>query len=132
MSALTKITAEAKRIRKRHPSQSWKSAIKEASRKYNSGRIGSTRTKSASRKRKVRTTKKRKAAVARAKRYHRKEGRALQAIGSVSHHEGQIKRILQERIRHAAGRRELAIKKAQRKKITREITKLKREYRAYC
>lgn len=38
-NALMKITREAKHIRKKHPGKSWKSAVKEASRKYNSGTI---------------------------------------------------------------------------------------------
>lgn len=44
-NALKKISTEAKKIRKRHPGKSWKSAVKEASRRYNAGTIRPSRKK---------------------------------------------------------------------------------------
>lgn len=44
---LKKITAEAKRIRKRKPKTSWKSAIKQAGKKFRDGKIRSPRKKKA-------------------------------------------------------------------------------------
>lgn len=38
--ALSKIRMEAKRIRKQHPNMKWTAAIKQASKKYNSGSMG--------------------------------------------------------------------------------------------
>lgn len=43
MSHLTKITREAKRIRKSHPRMKWTEAIKQASRKYRTGKIGTVK-----------------------------------------------------------------------------------------
>lgn len=40
IAPLKKITTEAKRIRKQHPTKSWKSAVKEAGKKYRLGKIG--------------------------------------------------------------------------------------------
>ena len=44
-NALTAIRAEAKRIRKAHPNVKWQTAIKQASAKYNAGKVGKTRKK---------------------------------------------------------------------------------------
>jgi hypothetical protein len=44
-NALKKITTRAKQIRKKHPNQSWKSAVKEAGREYRSGKKAPARKK---------------------------------------------------------------------------------------
>jgi hypothetical protein len=46
-NALKKITAEAKRIRKKQPGKSWKNAVREAGKKYRSGTIGKVKKKKA-------------------------------------------------------------------------------------
>lgn len=71
-NALKKITAEAKRIRKAHPGKSWKNAVKDAGKKYRTGKIGQAkagkvgvkRKKAVKRKRAKRTKPKKVTAVA--------------------------------------------------------------------
>lgn len=80
-TALKKITAEAKRIRKKHPKTSWKSAVRQAGSKYRSGSIrgpGKAKPKKATRKRAVR--KKAAPKKARRKRASRKVGQAKQVV----------------------------------------------------
>jgi hypothetical protein len=134
MGALSKITHRAKQIRKKHPGTSWKGAIKKASAEYRSGRIGSisSHDRKIRRGKKRRATAKRKRAVARVKRLHRAEGHALSMIGTVSYHKKAIRDGIKRQIERKAGMRELAIKKNQRKKLTRQIAKLRKDYRAHC
>lgn len=63
--ALKKITAEAKKIRKRKPKTSWKSAVKQAGAKYRAGKIKPRRKKAAVKKRAVRKKAVRKKSVRR-------------------------------------------------------------------
>lgn len=52
-SPLKKITAEAKRIKKSSPGKSWKTAVKEAGKKYRTGKLGAVKSrKTATAKRK--------------------------------------------------------------------------------
>lgn len=52
-NAIQKISARAKQIRKKSPAKSWKACIKEASREYNSGSLGSAKRTTRRAKRKV-------------------------------------------------------------------------------
>jgi hypothetical protein len=122
---LKKITARAKQIRKRHKAMTWKAAIKKAGAEYRGKKKPVRRKKTVVRKRKrisgIRTN---------ADRVDRKKVNVT--IGSVSYHKGQIKKGLKTKIENAAGRRELAIKVNERRKLSKTIAKLKKEYRAYC
>ncbi len=83
-TALKKITAEAKRIRKKKPKTTWKSAVRQAGAKYRSGKIrkpkkvGKVKKKRAAKKRSVR----KKAAPKKAarKRSSRKPTKAIQVV----------------------------------------------------
>lgn len=50
MTAIQKISARAKAIRKKSPGKAWKACIKEASREYNSGKLGAAKKKPAAKK----------------------------------------------------------------------------------
>lgn len=125
MNALKKITTEAKRLYNSGKAASWKSAVKKASADYRAGkktrgkRIGGVKVKP--KRRKV---------------YHKgqsvKVRHIIAGVGSVAHHKAQYKKSLANEIARKAGRREIAIKKNQRKKITKEIAKLRRDYRLMC
>lgn len=129
-SALNKITARAKKIRKAHPSMKWIACVKQASREYNSG----SKKIAGVRKKKAAPRKKRKAGS----KIRRKKVGAVRTrqvrvtIGSVAQHKSALKKGIRDQLERKAGRRELAIKTNERKKLSREISKLKKDYRALC
>jgi RNase P/RNase MRP subunit p30 len=142
-NVLKKITARAKQIYKAHPSRAWISCIKQASQELKKGSkkiSGVKKKKSAPRRRrkagsKIRRKKIGLAAVMGSIRTNRDavdRKRVNVTIGSVSHHKSQAKKGIREQIANKAGRRELVIKVRERKKLTREIAKLKKDYRALC
>jgi hypothetical protein len=131
MSALQKIVKRAKELSRSGKGMSWKAAIKKASAEYRQGHMGaarSSRPKKAARKRKARTIK-RKRAIRKLKKIHRAEGHALQAIGALK---SQVRARIRESIAVKAGKRELAKRKTEKRKLTKEISKLKKDFRAYC
>lgn len=124
-SALKKITIRAKQIFKK--GGTWKTAIKKASAEYRAGHKPKTVKKKAARKK----TARRVSGIRKnADRIDRKKVNVT--IGSVSHHKSQARKAIKNRIEQKAGRRELVIKVRDRKKLTKEIAKLKKEYRAMC
>lgn len=50
MTAIQKISARAKAIRKKSPGKAWKACIKQASREYNAGSLGAAKKKPAAKK----------------------------------------------------------------------------------
>jgi hypothetical protein len=137
-SAILKaITTRAKQMRKKQPGMSWLSAVKKAGAEYRSGKKPAAKKK-ASRIRKTagskithtRTRRKVSGIRTNADKVDRK--RVNVTIGSVSHHKSMAKKGIRHQIENAAGRRELTIKLRERKKLTRTIAKLKKDYRALC
>jgi hypothetical protein len=132
-SALKQITTRAKQLRKK--GGSWKAAIKKAGAEYRAKKKKPARRKKTAHKKHARkTTVKRRRRVSgirsNADRVDRK--RVNVTIGSVSHHKSMAKKGIKDQIANKAGRRELVIKVRERKKLTREIAKLKKDYRALC
>jgi hypothetical protein len=127
-NALKKITAQAKIIYKR--GGTWRGAIKKAAAAFRAGysRPGDKRR---TRPKTKKSRAKRKKAVTRTVRRGSvvKVHHILAGVGATR---SAYKNSLREKIMNAAGRRELAIKVRQRKKISKEIAKLKRDYRALC
>lgn len=97
-NALKKITAEAKRIRKKHPRTSWKSAVKEAGRKYRTGKISAPRPKPA-KLAKV-GAKKRKRAV---KKKARKKTTAVAVTKTVVRYRTKVGKVSRPRRHRMAG-----------------------------
>jgi hypothetical protein len=130
MSALKKITTEAKKIFKK--GGSWKAAIKAASAKYRAGKIsGPTRKKKAAPKKKAA---KRRAVVRKVKSLHRAEGAAIKKLSgvTVAHHISQAKTKLVNSIASAEARKFTAVKKSAKRKIAKSISALKSKYRKLC
>ena len=131
--SIKQITTRAKQIYKK--GGTWQSAIKKAGAEYRgkkrSGSKVSRKKKVSGVKRKTTTRKKRVGAI-RTNRDGVDRKRVNVTIGSVQHHKSALKSGIKSRIETKAGRRELAIKKNERKKLTREIAKLKKDYRALC
>jgi len=124
MSALTRIIAEAKRIRKRHPGLAWKTAVKQAGAKYRSGKISG----SGSRK-KVKKVAKRKKVIRRVKKLHAAEGRAIKSLGSVASHLSAAKKKIESEIGWLEISKFKTSKVSGRKKIQKRINKKKAQYR---
>jgi hypothetical protein len=91
-NALKKINARVKELQKKHPNTQRKTLQKQAGREYKAGKLGGLYSSGKKRKKvgAVRRTASRKAAVKRAKRLHAaegrlhtREGRAIDALGSV-------------------------------------------------
>lgn len=127
-SHLRAITTKAKKIRKAHPSMKWTSAIKEASRLLKrksparkKRRVGSVKKKSVRRK-----------AVARVKKFHAAEGRALRSLGSVASHMSHAKKLLEHEIGKLESQKFVAKKKSTKRKISRRIAEKKSRFRKLC
>lgn len=132
-NVLKKITARAKQIRKIHPSTSWKAAIKKASAEYRS-KARPVHRKKAGRKKKAHAHRRLKFGGTKRKRALKRGSvvRVKHVLAGIGATRAAYKKSLKEKILNAAGRKELAIKVNQRKKISREIAKLKKDYRAVC
>lgn len=101
-NALKKITAEAKRIRKKHPRTSWKSAIKEAGRKYRTGKISSPRPKPA-KVAKVGAKKRKRAVKKKAAPRRRKKTTAVAVTKTVVRYRTRVGKVSRPRRHRMAG-----------------------------
>ena len=131
-AVLKKITTEAKRIYKR--GGTWAGAIEKAGAKYREGKIGKVvrmKTKNPRRKKKAATAK-RKRIVKRIHVLHKKEGKAIRALGSVSHHISHAKHLLAEQIGWAELHKFQAKTKRAKRKVGKKIADLKSRYRKLC
>jgi hypothetical protein len=139
-SALKWITTEAKKIRKKYPNRfdTWREYVAQASAIYSSKHGGKSpvghkhkKSKIMGRKKTIRrkTSKRRKAIVRRVKRLHSAEGRAIRSLGSVSHHLSAARNQLKKKIGDAEARRFTAGKVSVKRKISKRIAKMKKQYR---
>jgi hypothetical protein len=92
MTALKKITTQAKKIRKKHPGKSWKAAIKMAGQQYRSGKIAGVRRKksTAKKRRKVSGVKRRVRSI--------KPKRVTGMVGSIAQHKAAAKKLIAEKL----------------------------------
>jgi|HubBroStandDraft_4_1064222.scaffolds.fasta_scaffold194481_2 hypothetical protein len=135
MSALTKIVAHAKKIYKR--GGSWKAAIKKSGVAYRAGKLGKVAGKSKTRRKKVGATRKRSSStrrktLRRVHSLHAAEGRAIKSLGSVASHVSAAKKQLEHQIGKAETRRFTATKKSTKRKIGKQIARLKARFRKLC
>lgn len=129
-NALKKITAEAKRIRKRHPSQSWKSAVKEAGRKYRTGKISGVRRSGVKKKKVAKRPRKRVAGKA-VKRHRVTHVEHYGVIGSLASHKKAVRHLLDERLSKNLLAIEKATTKPKKKKLLKKKALIKREMNAF-
>lgn len=128
---IAQISREAKRIRKRHPSIKWQSAIKEASRKLKGKKRSPAKRKTTRRKVSGVKSIRRRAVVRKIKRAHRHEGKLISKLGSVTVAQSvsQTKEIIRERIGWMEASK-LSAKTAKSKRgIQKRINELKKIYR---
>ena len=115
MSVLKQITNEAKRIRKKNPRTTWKSAVKQAGAKYRSKKTSAPKKKRAS----VSGIKKPRVQVATAANVGRVPGSAVALkSGLKSHYKIDLGNALM--------RRELAKTKTEKKQLAKKIHSLKK------
>lgn len=120
-SALKVINAEVKRLQKKHPGKSRRTLQKEAGKKYREGKIGriSRPKKKIARKRK---------AVARIKKLHSAEGRAIKsALGSVAQTQSHLKKQLHEQLAWTLFSRDQAKTKRAKKKISKRVSLIRKK-----
>lgn len=120
--------AKARKIRKSHPSMKWTTAMsqamKSASKKGKSKkRVGSVRRKKSPARRKT---------VARVKRLHAAEGKAIRSLGSVSSHLSHAKKIIEHEIGKLETQKFKATKKTTKRKISKRIAAKKTQFRKLC
>jgi hypothetical protein len=132
-NALKQITTRAKQLYKK--GGTWKAAIKKAGIEYRKKKKKPHAKKKRMAVSGVHHKRRRRARVGSVSKSHydRVDRKKVDiTIGSVSHHKAQAKKAIQQEIMHKAGRRELAIKVNERRKLNRAIAKLKKDYRALC
>jgi hypothetical protein len=139
MSALAKINARVKALKKKHPGAKHVTLQKQAGREYKAGKLGGVKKKkkvgsSGKKKAHARKTHKRRVGSLRGKSHQdgidRK--RVDITIGSVATHKAAIKRKLISEIGIAEGQKLTASSARTRKKIQKRITAKKAEFRKYC
>lgn len=91
---ISRISKRAKAIRRIHPSKKWQDCIKQASREIKSG----SPKKSPRKKVSGVKSKTRKKAVRKLAAAHKREGKIIRSLGSVSSHVSQAKKILKDEI----------------------------------
>lgn len=119
-TALKKITAEAKRIRKRHPGMKWVSAVKQAGAKYRKGGISGVGKKRRPAKKKA--ARKKRPAAARKTRV-----KVTASVGSVAYHRSQMKHQLDEQLAWMLLSRDQATKKSVKNKLNKKVIALRRK-----
>jgi hypothetical protein len=125
-AVLKKITSRAKHLRRLHGG-TWKSNVKKAGAEYRAGKIGKVvRMKT----RKRRATVKRKKAIKRVHVLHRKEGKAIRALGSIPALRAAMKRAYLAELGDELLRRERATTKTQKRKHQKKIALLKKRIKA--
>lgn len=143
-SALAKINAEVKRLKKKHPNAKHVTLQKEAGRRYKAGKLGGVRH-SHKRKKKVGGSGKKKSAhrsTRSRKRVGTLRGKSHQdgidrkkvdiTIGSVASHKAAIKKKLSHEIGDQVARQVTAKGSRAKKKIQKRINDKKAELRKYC
>jgi adenylate kinase len=118
-TTLKKITAEAKRIRKRHPGKKWITAVKEAGAKYRGGKLG--KTKVAKKK-----TARKKAAPKKKVLRKRSTRRSVGSVNAAVINKSAIKSHYRVALGHQLLRRELATTKTAKKQIGKQIAETRR------
>lgn len=122
MNAIKIISAEAKKISRRHPGKSWKECIKEASRKYRAHHHHKKKSIGmAKRKRRI-SPKKRSKTVKRIRRLHSAEGRAIRSLGSLAGTKRKLRDALKEKIGREMYKKSAASTKRVKKKIQKRIS----------
>lgn len=116
-TVLKKITAEAKRIRKKSPRTSWQSAVKQAGKKYRSGKVSGT-------KKKVAKKAVRKKSVGRVQIHQDAFGKS-----SISGVMGSAKKILLTDIGRLEAKKFAAKGVREKKQIAKKIQEKKKLYR---
>jgi hypothetical protein len=99
---------------------SYKAAQKQAGREMRGGKVSGVKKKAAKRSKKS-VVRKRAVGSVRAK-----------AVGTVSHHLGEAKKLIRERLASALLRRDMATTKVSRRKAAKDIAALKKQYKALC
>ena len=133
MSAvLKKITAEAKRIRKKNPRLSWKSAVKQAGAKYR----GAAKKKTATRKPTVKKKAAKKSAATKRATTRRKVSGYTSAFGGAmvaGINESSALAMLKKKYLHDIGnlesRKYVAKTKTEKRKIQKKISEIKAKFR---
>jgi hypothetical protein len=129
MNPLKQITAEAKRLKKKFPKRfsKWTDYIKQASAIYK----GKHKIKPVAKKRRVGSvqSKSRKVAVSKVKKLHRKEGKAIRALGSIATTKNHLKKQLKERLSWGMLQQYTAKSKTAKRKIGKKLLEYKRQLR---
>lgn len=139
-TALAKINAEVKRLKKKHPGKKHVTLQKEAGRAYRAGKLGGVK-----KKKKVGTTHRKKKSAHRTHKARRRVGtlrgkshqdgvdrkRVDITIGSIASHKAAIKKKLIHEIGMGEGRKITAKKVSAKRKIQKSINAKKAELRRY-
>ena len=133
MNALSWITKEAKRLKRKYPKrfEKWTEYVAQASAIYASKHkgkspVGHKHKKVSGMATKKRKSKRRTAAIRRARKYHAAEGRALRSIGSISRQKRALKKSLEAEIAWGLFSKDRATTKRAKKKIGKRITAKRR------
>lgn len=123
MSALTQITTEAKKIRRKSPGTSWKSAIKKASAKYRGKQRGKARpaTPKKPKVKRVTTTRRRVGDV-----------RASVPTGTFAQNIARAKSMVLHEISKLQARKLVASTKTEKKQLAKKIQIKLTVYRKLC
>ena len=134
MNKLQKIVAEAKRIRRQRPAMQWKTALKEAGRKFRGKKVGATllveRGESAK-------TKPKRVVVVKRKRSAPGKGRFVSGVVRPAGYSSNtvpgmisgVKKALTAQIGDLEAKKFAATRKVDKNKIAKRIAELKRQYR---
>lgn len=139
MNVLTKITREAKLIRKKKPGTSWKNAVKQAGRLYREKKRKSVRQTGTSNRmidERLTARKPGKRRAASGKTYYERRKNRSDKPGqltgvSVGSMKNGVLSHYKEKLANRLMRRELATTKTEKKKLTKEIRLLKSMIRIY-
>jgi hypothetical protein len=118
---------KAKKIRKAHPAMKWNTAMSQAMKslggkgKKKSRKVGYVKKKSP-----------RKKTVAKIKKFHAAEGRAIKSLGSVSYHVAHAKSQLLEQIGWLEAQKYSAKTKRAKRKLSKRLSALKAKFRKLC
>lgn len=123
MSALTKITRRAKAIRKAHKSKAWTDCVKQASREYNSGRLGATLTIEKGESRRTKPKK-----VVRVTRKANGTYKKTETIGGAK---SFIRSYWKEKLKEALFLKAMAGNKTDRRKAGKKVTEAKRNVKMF-
>lgn len=128
VTALKKINAEAKRLHKKSPGRSYRSCQKEAGREYRAGKISGRKKKRPAKKKAAKKKTRRKVGASR-QRVRVKNVEHFGVVGSLQSHKRAARDIIEGRLSKMLLQRDMASTKAKKKKLTKDITKLKVQLR---